>query len=297
MGIKASKMGGEYDCLKDWPAGIYLQCGGSGVVLSKKSYITAFFEAFPNDPSTFIRGEGETIELAEESAWNKYQKIMNCTEHKFNRHGKTTKAICLNCNLRLTNYFPPLECCSICNKENSNKNFNNIIFCIEHYFKEVEKLQLDNKFKSVDNLFINYKNDNYDYDCYYYNDYLISHYYYSNILKNNTDKKEFEIVLFLEEQFYSFDSFTKNAIFDVLNQNSIETGYSFTFNIYAHRLLRESFLYNKELLNKLIEYFWENKKIDFEKEILDYLLYFIEQIKLNMDSENIIIGSKEFKGE
>lgn len=297
MSRKVWKIGGEYLCHKDWPEGIHLQCGGNGIVLGEKPYNTAFFEVFPKEPATFIRGEGITIELAEEAAWNKYQKIMHCSGHEFTREGKTTRGICSNCKLRLTDYFPPLDFCSICNKENSNKNFNNIVFCFEHYLEEVKKTQLENKFKSIDNLFINCKEDSYDYEGYYYNDYLFSNYYYLNILKDNKDKKEFEIVLFIEEQLYSFDAFTGEAIFNALKQNSIQTGYSFTFNIYGHRLLRESFLYNKELLNKLIEYFWTNKKIDFEKEILDYLLYFIEQIKLNMDSESVIIGSKEFKDE
>ena len=84
-----------YNCLKPWPEDCFCQCGGNGVVFtdnssmgelltnpkdqqeaikavlgeeSKKThYKTAFFEAFPKNPSCFIRGEGKTIEEAEEN--------------------------------------------------------------------------------------------------------------------------------------------------------------------------------------------------------------------------------------
>lgn len=62
------------ECL--WPDHATVQWGGSGVVLGSSPYKTAFFEVFTNDG--FIRGEGETISLAEASAFKKYEREENC---------------------------------------------------------------------------------------------------------------------------------------------------------------------------------------------------------------------------
>lgn len=66
-----------------WPENCYVQWGDSGIVFTGgkgisedinilSSYVTAFFEAFPRDPDTFIRGEGTTIEEAERKAFAKF---------------------------------------------------------------------------------------------------------------------------------------------------------------------------------------------------------------------------------
>ena len=91
--------GKPYDCIQPWPEDCGVQCGGMGLVLGRKdslekvlssdtplttlteeaaddkSYTTAFFEAFPRNPSCFIRGEGKTIEEAEEKAYQKLSLI------------------------------------------------------------------------------------------------------------------------------------------------------------------------------------------------------------------------------
>lgn len=74
----------------EWPEEIYLQSGEDGLVITKTgSYHTAFVEAFIGKydeeildvkltGDLFIRGEGGTIEQAEENAWNKMTlKILN----------------------------------------------------------------------------------------------------------------------------------------------------------------------------------------------------------------------------
>lgn len=130
-----------YPCLKDWPEDCKVQCGDKGIVLSNKpegSYTTAFFEAFPRKPSTFIRGEGHTIEEAEESAWNQYQKVLNCVEHDYRRHGKTS-GICKKCGLFTMNCMPPEKPCAVCGKEHAayESPFDSKInLCLEHYIEE-----------------------------------------------------------------------------------------------------------------------------------------------------------------
>jgi hypothetical protein len=92
--------GGVYIAEYDWPE-CYLQGGTKGYVFTAKgTYETAFFEAFPREPQTFIRGEGKTIEEAERDAWNQWQKILSCLGHEFEAHGYTNGAtVCKHCGL------------------------------------------------------------------------------------------------------------------------------------------------------------------------------------------------------
>lgn len=73
----ASRTGEEpFKCRYNWPEDCYVQCGEFGVVISDNgNYETAFFEAFPKQPKTFIRGEGKSIEEAETQAWREFQKL------------------------------------------------------------------------------------------------------------------------------------------------------------------------------------------------------------------------------
>src|SRR5690606_1105287 len=105
--MKLSSFGGdsakEHPLKYDWTENgreIFVQGGGSGVVFSKKGgYTTAFFEAFPKIPDCFIRGAGETIAEAEEQAWQKYQGILNCPGHEFDRRDrKDGYAFCRHCS-------------------------------------------------------------------------------------------------------------------------------------------------------------------------------------------------------
>jgi hypothetical protein len=139
---KASKsFGGEYDCLQSWPDNCYLQCGGSGIVFKKDTaYTTAFFEAFPRNPNTFIRGEGKDIEEAELNAWNKYQKIINCVGHELKRTNGEN-GICVHCNMSQIHSFPPEHSCSVCNKANVNYvDFldEKVHYCRTHYLDLLE---------------------------------------------------------------------------------------------------------------------------------------------------------------
>ncbi len=115
--------GKPWRCLKPWPDDCFVQCGGSGVVIGnekKDSYKTAFFEAFPKSPNTFIRGEGSDIAAAEASAWAKYQKILACDGHDFARRGEES-AICKKCGLFVSHHFAPEASCSVCGKEHVNQ--------------------------------------------------------------------------------------------------------------------------------------------------------------------------------
>jgi len=118
----------EYECKQDWPEDCFVQGGGDGIVVSKADfdkafsrldmvrgvlrliakksaiYHTAFFEAFPESPDTFIRGEGKTVEEAEENAWKQYTKITQCPGHEFEARGyKNGCGFCKRCDLFMAN--------------------------------------------------------------------------------------------------------------------------------------------------------------------------------------------------
>ena len=79
--------GVDYRLVHEWKNWT-IHCSNTGIVFNSKGdcYETAFFEVYPKkDPDTFIRGQGKTINEAEEEAWKQYEKIINCHKHEFER--------------------------------------------------------------------------------------------------------------------------------------------------------------------------------------------------------------------
>lgn len=125
-----------YLCFYDWPEDCQVQCGESGLVLAKpEPYYTAFFEAFPRNPNTFIRGEGETVELAERDCWGKYQKILNCPGHEFEARGrKDGVGWCKHCDLFLVTALKEfLSPCCVCGKSTGHfQDTKGLWYCFGH---------------------------------------------------------------------------------------------------------------------------------------------------------------------
>lgn len=152
--------GPDYDCKQAWPEDCFCQCGDSGIVFGgkgslndvltsedplqevasqaqdPKSYITAFFEAFPKPPTaTFIRGEGKTVEEAELNAFIQYQKFAAC-DHSMGyerRDYKNGVGFCLGCGMFKSKAFEPLTTCVECKTPTyySSDNKGNW-YCEEH---------------------------------------------------------------------------------------------------------------------------------------------------------------------
>lgn len=150
---KARKSFGEdYICEKEWPLDSHLQCGDDGIVFKGENhYNTAFFEAFLL--KTFLRGEGETIKIAEEKAFEKYLKIKNCPQHEFERYKSGGSnvgryGICKHCNYKTDMAFIPEHKCVICGKENVNfeldiielQKGNRQKYCKDHFMDKAKKL-------------------------------------------------------------------------------------------------------------------------------------------------------------
>ena len=107
-GAYGNREGWEPAC--DWPEDCVVQWGGQGVVFEgERVRRTAFFEAFPADPATFIRGEGADVPAAEAAAFAKFTRQRDCAGHELERRGYTNGAgICAHCGLFVSHAFEPL---------------------------------------------------------------------------------------------------------------------------------------------------------------------------------------------
>ncbi len=134
----------EYVCKQAWPEDCFVQAGDRGVVFtSKGNYQTAFFEAFPRTPDTFIRGEGKTIEEAEEHAWKQYSKQIACVGHEFERRNYTNGAgFCKHCNFFKSKAFEPSTKCVKCNKPTDwSVDKKNNWYCEDHGDQNPDKIE------------------------------------------------------------------------------------------------------------------------------------------------------------
>lgn len=142
--------GEPYLCQKDWPDDCFVQGGGDGMVFVEgsmekafndpvdfftkppKHYRTAFFEAFPRNPNSFIRGEGKSIEEAEENCYKWWQKILNCPKHEYEPHGLDGAGTCKHCKLFQSDVLEPIAKCKICGKKRYGQ-LKEDNYCREHF--------------------------------------------------------------------------------------------------------------------------------------------------------------------
>jgi len=132
--------GSNWQLKQDWPEDCMVQWGETGMVFDSGSldnafsqedstnllseltkgflYMTAFFEAFPREPlNTFIRGEGDGLDEAEQDCWEKYERQMGCHGHEYER-GKYRggQGKCKHCNHFKSDAFEPMDNCRVCGK-------------------------------------------------------------------------------------------------------------------------------------------------------------------------------------
>lgn len=134
-----------------WPADCFIQGGVDGVVLQSgcmseafscpakgveaiaaamgvvnpPGYRTAFFEAFPRSPKSFLRGEGNTLAEAEDACWKDWQQILACPGHEFGRgHYRSGAGICKYCGVFNSSAFnSTLDPCVRCGDGSSAATF------------------------------------------------------------------------------------------------------------------------------------------------------------------------------
>ena len=129
----------RYVVQKPWPVDAHLSGGETGLVLSGDGnhYRTAFFEGtFSELPGTFLRGEADTLEEAEEVAWEKFQRYTaGDHEHEFETGGYRNGAgFCITCGMFKSNVFTLQEIGSICEicGDDMYTMIGDRMFCKEH---------------------------------------------------------------------------------------------------------------------------------------------------------------------
>lgn len=79
---------------------VFVQGGRNGMVLNRadgSSYRTAFVECSPK--GSFIRGEGDTLQTADDNCWAKLQAYLGCAQHVWEaRQYRNGGGFCRTCN-------------------------------------------------------------------------------------------------------------------------------------------------------------------------------------------------------
>jgi hypothetical protein len=162
-----------YECKKDWPEDCFVQGGDNGIVFTegaaedsftdpegtlktilsgegRRHYRTAFFEAFPRNPNTFIRGEGATIEEAETQAWEEYQRYLVCpgpNGHEYEARGyENGGGICKHCGMFGSKVIAPVHKCEKCGELTWYSKDNQGGFWCENCYNDVpEELKTETR--------------------------------------------------------------------------------------------------------------------------------------------------------
>jgi len=141
--IRVSSIGAkesEYETKYDW--GFFCQSGTGGIVFSASgNYTTAFFEAFPRQPSCFIRGEGATVEEAEQQAWEQWQKIQGCEHEMERRNRKDGYGYCKHCSYSAMVFEPLTKCCKCGEPTNYTYDTKKQWYCKKHSRNMPKRLQ------------------------------------------------------------------------------------------------------------------------------------------------------------
>ena len=114
--IKLSASSAGYDSPHDYGDSM-VQGGNNGLVVNlkdtTKSYRTAFVEAFIDN--SFVRGEGSTIEEADEACWAKIVKQRTCLGHEFVPRTYTNGAgFCKHCGYFASGWFTGEDLGQLC---------------------------------------------------------------------------------------------------------------------------------------------------------------------------------------
>ena len=117
----------------DWPADSRIQFG------QDISRTFAFFEVFMEAPDPrFHRGEGATVEAAEQAAWASLLRWRACDHEWVRRDGgkagsTDTCGRCVKCRQVQTSMFPPMTTCRVCGVATSARmDRNDDFLCEEH---------------------------------------------------------------------------------------------------------------------------------------------------------------------
>jgi hypothetical protein len=139
-----------YQCLLEWDKDCSIQGGEGGLVVGRNgTRKTAFFEAFPPAPNdTFIRGEGETLELAEKAAHDIYMRHKACPGHSLVRENEIGDAKCSLCDIKKSRALKSLHVCDSCGCDDAVINIKKedkqvVKICTGCYYGEYTQKRID----------------------------------------------------------------------------------------------------------------------------------------------------------
>jgi hypothetical protein len=93
----------------------------------------AFFEVKLVDPLTFYTCDGANFAECEDAAHAKFQRIMACAEHVFERRGwRNGVGFCIHCDLCSPYAMEPLEHCAVCGHATYYKQRGKKWYCQSH---------------------------------------------------------------------------------------------------------------------------------------------------------------------
>lgn len=124
----------------DWPMDSKSQCGG-GVIDNIGKEV--FFEVYIKNPNTYVRGTGESVQAAEQMAWEKWTTFKNCA-HKFKRKFEhSTVGICECCGMNVYDMYEPDSECSVkgCNHNQCSQTntIDGSVYCHTHYIQKMKE--------------------------------------------------------------------------------------------------------------------------------------------------------------
>jgi hypothetical protein len=134
----------DYEPHQAWPHDCLIQGGRRGIVLVRdgEPYRTSFFEAFPDN--TFIRGEGKSLDAAEDAAWSQWERIRTCLGHEYEPRGYHNGAgICRHCGRFASRVFTAEQVgveCAVCGaKHYPCFTHDGQYYCVNHPQTERER--------------------------------------------------------------------------------------------------------------------------------------------------------------
>lgn len=139
---------GRHALTRPWPEHWLVQGSGGGLVVrrDRSTYRTAFFEVFPDEPSTFVRGEGATLTEAEDAAWEQVQRIVTCPQHEFETRGYTNGAgLCRHCDLFASGVFDVADVgvpCVVCGERTNYSQVAGSWYCRRHAPSREQRVRL-----------------------------------------------------------------------------------------------------------------------------------------------------------
>lgn len=171
------------------------------------------FECYPLN--TFIHTSSKNIKIAENQAWDQYQKMSTCNHIEFERISKFGHGTCVQCGLFKSYVMEDIHHCYDCDVQGSPflLRLNNKRYCLEHFIKKVTQLKSEGFITDENNT--RYPDAK---EMYYEAINLIDKYEISitsNLIKRST-LNDTQIFSFLEEHFAHLDNYIKNYVLFVV---------------------------------------------------------------------------------